>query len=252
MTEAELLEEVVVRPRSAFVAYPGIECIEREGWHQLITPALKFGGLNGVYLAVLDESHVDSVIDATLARYQELGIHFRWNVGPDSRPLDLGDRLQARGLRPVRVIGMASTHLADLGDSNVCVEKVDATTLPEFNDLMSRGWGLRSQIFCDYNAHLLRTAPAFNPMFIARIDGQGVGAASYTAFPKSAYLIGAVVLPEFRGQGAYTALVRKRQEHAREAGIELATCHAMANTSAPILERLGFSRVCEFFSYKPA
>jgi GNAT superfamily N-acetyltransferase len=245
----ELVDEVMVRPRSAFVVFPGVTCIDRPDWHQITTPSLKDGGLNGVSLAVLAEADVDRVIDETIAGYEAEGIAFRWTVGPHSRPSDLGPRLEKRGLKAVRVAGMAGTFAGETGDPDIEVEVVGPDTLDEFNDLMMRGWNMQSTVLCDYNAHVLRESPAVNPFFIARIAGQGVGVASYHAFASSIYLVGGVVLPGFRKRGVYRTLVRARQEHANQSGISLATCHAMMESSAPVLAKLGFQRVCEFTSY---
>jgi GNAT superfamily N-acetyltransferase len=73
--------------------------------------------------------------------------------------------------------------------------------------------------------------------------------ASYFAFPRSAHLLGGVVLPQHRGSGLYRALVAARLGHARARGISLATTHARESSSAPILERLGFATICRFQRY---
>ena len=108
LSDAEVLHEALVRPRDAHVAYPGIREIHRPGWSQRITPAFARGGFNSVDLAVLADADADAVIDATIAEYDALGIRFRWTVGPDSRPHDLGERLLRRGLRRHEVAVMAA------------------------------------------------------------------------------------------------------------------------------------------------
>ena len=57
------------------------------------------------------------------------------------------------------------------------------------------------------------------------------------------------MLPEARGKGAYQALVDARLRYAAAQGIPLATSQAKADTSAPILERLGFRQEGLFRSY---
>jgi GNAT superfamily N-acetyltransferase len=54
------------------------------------------------------------------------------------------------------------------------------------------------------------------------------------------------VLPRFRGRGLYRALVGARLADARARGIALATAHAREETSAPLLEKMGFETVCRF------
>ncbi|MBL4632856.1 MAG: GNAT family N-acetyltransferase [Kofleriaceae bacterium] len=249
MTAPDLLTEVLEKPRSAFVPFPGMQCIARPDWHQLTTPGMKGGGLNSVSLAIIRSDKADQVIGDTIRGYDEMGLRFRWEVGPDSRPLDLGKRLEARGLKPVSVAGMASTQCSARNPTDVEVELVVPSTLQEFNALMSEGWGIKSNALCDYNAHVLRESPKRNPFFIARIGGKGVGVASYFAFPNSAFLVGGVVLQEFRKRGVYRALVAARQEHAFKAGRAVTTCHAIADSSAPTLAKIGFETVCPFTFY---
>ena len=129
------------------------------------------------------------------------------------------------------------------------VHRVGAESIDDFNDVMMRGWGLKSRVLCDYNSHVLKQAPARNPLFLATLDGMPAGVASYFKFSKSVFMVGAVVLPEYRRQGIYRALVRARQQHALADGIQWATTHAMVESSAPLLESLGFTTVCRFRSY---
>lgn len=67
--------------------------------------------------------------------------------------------------------------------------------------------------------------------------------------PRSIYMMGGVVLPAFRGRGLYRALVDARLALARQRGIELATSLAKSDTSAPILERMGFETYCDLDAY---
>ena len=77
-------------------------------------------------------------------------------------------------------------------------------------------------------------------------QGTGVGRA---LFARSIYLMGGVTLAAARGRGVYKALVAARLAFAREHGVALATSHARSETSAPILERLGFETLCHYENY---
>jgi GNAT superfamily N-acetyltransferase len=85
---------------------------------------------------------------------------------------------------------------------------------------------------------------------LASVAGEPAGTASYVVADDVAFLMGAVVLPRFRGRGAYRELVRARLLDAATAGCTLAATHAGA-LSAPILARLGFASVCEFALFAP-
>jgi uncharacterized protein (DUF952 family)/GNAT superfamily N-acetyltransferase len=86
---------------------------------------------------------------------------------------------------------------------------------------------------------------------LASIDGQpaAVGACRLVPIPDSAgrapggtvaRLGGAVTLPAHRGRGLYTAIVAARCRISRAHGATVALTHARQDTSAPILERIGF------------
>jgi ribosomal protein S18 acetylase RimI-like enzyme len=247
-TRAERLREVLVAPRRAFIPLPDTQVIERPGWLQLVTPSLRQGGLNEVAYSALDETEADTVIDETLEHYRRLGLRFRWNVGPDSRPADLAERLARRGLRQNEVLGMIRETAgapAEAG-SDVTVEVVDERTVEEFSRTMAEGWEMDAAPLAAYNRTVLAGSGRGHRLFLARYQGTPAGTAGLVIFERSVYLLGGVVLPAFRGRGLYRALVTERLRYAAEREIPFATSHARANTSAPLLERLGFETLCRF------
>lgn len=256
MDDAALLHEVLVSMRRAFVPMPDTRVIERPGWMQLVTPSLPQGGLNEVCLAVLAPEEADARIDATIAEYRALGIKFRWTIGPDSAPSDLAERLRTRGLRPETTWGVALA-IADTTPpwpEGVTVEPVDESNVEAFTEVMARGWEMEPAPLLAFHRRVLASARERLPMQLARWHGEPGGAAAVSMLPRSAYLMGAVVLPEHRGRGLYRALVAARLRHAAARGTTLATSQARQDTSFPILRRLGFRAVCELtvLSERPA
>lgn len=254
LDDPAILEEVLVASRRAFVSMPDTQVIERPGWMQLITPSLPEGGLNEVSLAVLSPERADTIIDETIAVYRGLGIRFRWAVGPDSSPVDLAARLQARGLEPETVWGVARRidTATPATPPGIEIEPVHAGNLEPFTEVMARGWGMRASPLLAFHRRVLETAPARLPMQLARLHGEPVAAAVVALLPRSAVLLGAVVLPEHRGRGLYRALVDSRLQEAARHGCTLATSQARADTSHPILSRLGFHDVCRLTMHSPA
>ncbi|MBA3391463.1 MAG: GNAT family N-acetyltransferase [Deltaproteobacteria bacterium] len=254
LTADEIFEEVIVAPRRAFPVLPDTRVIERPGWLQIVTPSIKTGGLNEVIYSALPDDEAEAIIDATLAQYRELGLKFRWNAGPGSAPADLGTRLLRCGLVESWGRGMART-IDDtiVADAAIAVDAVDATNVDVFSRVMAEGWDTEVTAIAALNRALV-AAPGVRTesrqrMFIASCDREPAATASYVALPRSAYLVGGVVLPRFRGRGLYRALVNARLVDARARGLVLATSHAREATSAPILERLGFTTVCRFPLY---
>lgn len=254
--EEEILDEVFVVPRSALLPVPDLRRIERPGWVQIITPSFRTGGLNEVAFSALAEDEADAVIDATIAEYRALGIAFRWAVPPGSAPADLGERLVRRGLHESRGRGMArSTAAPELPGApaappELSVEEiVDPADAGVYTRAMAEGWGTDPEPLLRVHEMLLARPERRDRLFLARWDGEPAGTAAYVAFPRSAFLLGAVVLPRFRGRGLYRALALARLADARARGLELATCHARESSSAPILERLGFATIGRFAIY---
>ena len=248
----DLLEEVIVTSRRAFPRLPDLQVIERPGWLQIITPSIKAGGLNEVIYSLLDEQSADATIAATIATYRDLGLKFRWNAGPGSGPADLVTRLERHGLTPSMGRGMARSTDADLAadasniarDVATAVREVSAAKLDDYTHVMAAGWGADAAALGAVHRHILDEGR--HRLFVAYCDGVPAAAASYVPFDRSAFLMGGVVLPAYRGRGLYRALVQTRMAHARARGITLATSHAREATSAPILEKLGFGTVCRF------
>ncbi|MCB9703529.1 MAG: GNAT family N-acetyltransferase [Myxococcales bacterium] len=248
--DPELARELFLRPRQARVQVPGMVVIDRPDLWQLVTPSFRNGGLNEVAFAQLDEAGADAAIDAAIDEYRRRGIRFRWAVIPGSRPADLADRLAARGLERVDARGMTrpTTPAIAAPPAAAGIEVTlaqDLAGIDRFTEVMSAGWSVDPGPFGDYHRRAIADSPRYR-FWVAALEGRPVGAGAAIHFERSSFLIGAVVLPEARGRGVYRALIAARLADAAACGIGLATVHALARSSAPILEGLGFEAVADF------
>jgi ribosomal protein S18 acetylase RimI-like enzyme len=113
-----------------------------------------------------------------------------------------------------------------------------------FSDLVSRSFfekGDAPEGFADMLAPLFRFPEALT--FVAWVDEGPVAAAAGRIIPEHRVfaLFGAGTLPEFRGRGIQTALLRTRMKAAAEAGCELAVVVTRAGTTSERnCVRLGF------------
>jgi GNAT superfamily N-acetyltransferase len=259
-----MLRALFEAPRRGFEPMPDSTVVERPGWWRLTTPSFRNGGFNEVALSALPEDEADDVIDATLADYARLGVSFRWTVGPESAPSDLGGRLALRGLVAEPVWGMAAelarttfetapesiVRSGTRGRASIAAERVTLDSGPTFTAVMAEGWSTAPATLEAYHLRVLHSAQSQTRLFLATVAGEPAGTASYVVVDDVAFLMGAVVLPRFRGRGAYRELVRARLRDAAIAGCTLAATHAGA-LSAPILSRVGFVSVCEFAMFTP-
>jgi GNAT superfamily N-acetyltransferase len=239
----DVRHEAIAAMAGAYFPVPGQRVIDRADWFQVITPSVRHGSQNGIERAMIHDD-VDATIDAAISDYRSIGCKFRWTVPPGSAPDDLGERLELRGLERRSIVAMARDSNEPLASvDSVTVERVTQATLDVFADLMAAGWGGDAG---EARAMYL-AAFAHQAMFLARIDGEPAGGAATVIFARSAYLRGGVVLPQFRGRGVYRALVAAR---VAACGRTVVTSAAGANSSGPILARMGFAEVARYWAYR--
>lgn len=244
-SDDEILHEALIAPRGALVPLADTTIIERLGWWQIVTPSLTRGGMNEIACTELPDATADAIIDASIETYRKLGIRFRWTVAPGTRPADLADRLARRGLQrsEAMVMARATRGVTDEDAAGITIDEVDLAHVDELTRVMAEGWEADAAPLDVLHRRMLADPGRRNRSFVARLEGVAAAAASYVALDRSAYLIGAVVLPASRGRGLYRALVNARLRHAEAHGLTLATSLARAETSAPILARLAFRAV---------
>lgn len=226
--------------------------VDRPDWFQVTTPSSRQRHRNGVYRAVLDPDDADARIAEVVAGYRARGAGARWIVGPSCRPLDLADRLVRHGFRPD---GDADAMVADLDalaipvPDDVQVEPIGPDGLDDYLDAMMRGWSQPPAARAAFAADLRETWTSGEPKpacFLARIGGHPAGTAAARFVGDVVVLQGASVVPDLRGRGVFRALLQRRIAEARGRGARRALVFAHTETSAPILARLGFSRVARF------
>ena len=82
--------------------------------------------------------------------------------------------------------------------------------------------------------------------WLAYLDGRPVAAGGAIACGAGLFLSGAATHPDARGRGCYRALIRARWDEAVRLGTPALVVHAQ-ETSRPILESVGFERVCTMY-----
>jgi len=227
-------------PRGAHRQRPDTQVIERPGWYQVVTPSDPSGALNEVLWSDLPDGPddpVDERIASVIHGYGRLGVAFKWCVWPWSRPADLAERLTAHRLTSWSARGMTIDTGAPFTPGDTVVTEV-SDEVGDFAAVWSEGWG-EPLDSARADAERMADDPRQH-LFVAWCDGEPAGVATTLDQPDAGYLQGAVVLPRFRGRGAYRSLIAARLRQLAARGVTLATTHAREATSAPILARLGF------------
>lgn len=226
------LEEIMYR---ASWREPGCVLVETPTLMQVVTPSVPFPYANGVY------RFVDDDLDEVFARFGALP--FRFIVSSLTRPTDLAERLEARGLKRTSELAAmwAPTTDSFAAPADVAIEPLRAETIDEYCNVSIAGWGMSEA----QGETIRRTVHHYFHIdsyrgYLARIDGAVVGTGLLRFFDDVGYLQGSSVLPAFRGRGVYRALVAHRMKVLRDQGAEIGLIHARTTTAAPICTRLGF------------
>ncbi|MGE0403853.1 MAG: hypothetical protein AB7T06_44510 [Kofleriaceae bacterium] len=248
MTSLDKLAETLLAPVGATLRFPDTRIVEREGWYQIITPSSGSAIANEVLVTRVADAEADAVLDRTCAEYAAEGVPFKWFVGPQTRPADLGARLEARGFCGVPVRGMAIEPRAWTAPSprEVTVELVTPATLDEYNACFVEGWGIPMPAGWR-TTHASAIDDGRFERFIARIDGVAAGTCGSVRKERCVYLVGGNVIAAHRRRGVYRAMLAARLARAT---VPLAVTHAREETSAPILERLGFESMFSATIYR--
>jgi GNAT superfamily N-acetyltransferase len=220
--------------------------IDQPNWFQVITPSCKLLPLNGIYRSILEPTNTDGAIEKAIKEFAEHETPFRWILTNATRPTDIGDRLAKYCFTLDHdALGLAikASELLDTKFSDVKVAELTAEAVDEWVDAAVTGWGssdtLREILRQDVLAALREQRHTLR-YYSAGVGSQVIGTGTLRLCGSCGYLLGSSVRPEFRGRGVYRALVATRAHTALRLGLGLITAYAIANTSAPILERIGF------------
>ncbi len=255
LSASDKLNITIRGPMGAVLLRPDSEVIERPDWYQITTPSCAHTFLNEVSYSKISPGDADRVIQEVIEHYRRLKVPFKWCVGPWTEPPEFGEKLSALGFAHWDVRGMiAPSRVWPIEiPASIKVEPVTAENLTEFVWTYLKGWEFSEserKLTHQSIADAIADGRQRRHFFLARINGTPAGTASFFRKREAAYLMGGNILPEFRKQGLYSALVAQRLEAVRYIGLNYAVTHARAHTSAPILERLGFETMFESRVYQ--
>lgn len=226
--------------------------IESENWYQILTPSRKDPRFNAVLLARLEEREASARIRSTLDSYRELELPFRWEAGPLSRPADLGRRLQTEGVALDKTLSGLAIDLSELKLGELPAGTEVGLVGPEpWVRTAIEGWGFPDTYFTEFRDDVrkrVREAPGKRFHFQARYQGEPAASASVTILDligfEFGYLHSASVIPRFRRQGVYRALLSARLGFLADRGIPLAVTQTLPS-STPACLGFGFRKFCE-------
>jgi hypothetical protein len=238
------------------------ERLELPGIEANISTKITGAMVNNVGLTTLTEANTDAVIQRVIDIYRERDRPFQWWIGPNTKPHDLIERLKAAGAELFMTAdGLATTDMhPDIPlNPNVRVEEVTDDTLDLASQIYARGFDFDNTHLRFDVARLwfetIQYAPPefFGHNYVAYVDGidEPIAAACLTQVPgeRIAHLAGGSAPPEYRGKGAYRALLKRRFKDAAADGAEAMIVQCDRTTSSPICQKIGMKKLCDLELY---
>ncbi|MGW4747555.1 GNAT family N-acetyltransferase [Streptomyces sp. NPDC004290] len=202
---------------------------------------------NGVLWSGLDASAADAAIAEQIGHYRAEGVSFEWKLYAHDTPADLGDRLRAAGFTAEEPETLMVAEAAALPPDVPLPEGVelrpvtDEAGVRQVVEVHERAFGTDSSHLGRQLLDRLAADPGTVTAVVALAAGEPVSAARMELCPGTDFagLWGGGTVEGWRGRGLYRALVSHRARIAAERGHRYVQVDA-ADTSRPILQRLGF------------
>jgi ribosomal protein S18 acetylase RimI-like enzyme len=212
---------------------------------------------NRILQAQFPQGDLEGQITAALAPFRWRGYAGIWHTGPSTQPANLGERLEAYGLRlAAREPGMAADLQALPNRSKpvpgLVVEKIDGLDgLRDWCRINAAAFGLPAEtVEATFAVEAtLEAAPVPRRMlYLGRLQGETVACAALFVDSSVAGLYSVGTLPDVRGRGIGTAITIAALQEAVAMGYRVATLHASLKGES-IYRRLGFERYCTLSRY---
>jgi hypothetical protein len=217
---------------------------------------------NGVPQARLPEEAVEPALARIQAVADRRGVPAMWWVGPNSRPGDLGARLERHGLALARIMAGMAIDLDALGEdlataADLRIERVHG---PEMRRLWARLLGEGSgfgedaaRALADLEPNLSDADYLLKPRYIGFVFGRPVATSVLVPAAGLAGVYAVSTLSEARRRGVGAAMTAFPLLEARSQGHRVGILQATV-IGHPVYRRLGFRDVCEYrcYSQQPA
>ncbi len=211
---------------------------------------IQFPMFNSVFRAQLAPQQVDSTIQAVIARARERKVPVLWWTGPQTRPADLGRRLEANGFTSLGHEPGMAVDLMKLNENwaalpGLSIEQVNqASRLKVWCRTCVQGFGMPDFVedaFFDFMSHVgfRATRP-----YLALQDNQPVATSLMVLAAGVAGIYNVTTLPEARRKGFGTWVTLTPLCEARTMGYRVGILHASA-MGVNLYRSLGFQEYCQ-------
>jgi GNAT superfamily N-acetyltransferase len=218
------------------------------------------GAANWIFAHDLDAENVEAVVMREADIFRRLGEDVEWKVYGHEAALDLPTRLTAHGFEPdetetLMFLDLATWRPSFVAPEGIRIQRVaDQQGLQDLVTVMSEAFGNHPYEERSLFDELKVTCLTANPIvlaYVAYCDEMPVATGRMESVPGYAFasIWSGCTIPAFRHRGIFRALVTTRVEEARRRAHAYMAVDA-ADTSRPILERLGFCPITPVTGWK--
>ena len=240
----QAIEESLAAFQISLARLPGAEVYDQPNLLWVAT-GVPFDFYNGVFRSTLDPSHVDAQIDEMKEEFRHRRLPMRWQVGPSSQPLDLGQRLLARGFvhkedEPAMALDLCTMNEQFLLPPELDIRLVEDTST--LNDWIAV-WvsDALDAIPLIQHVHIQLGLGPHLPWryYLGTVEGKPMATSLLFLGAGVAALHAVATLPEARFKGFGTAMALAALREARSLGYQLAILTA-SPSGVRIYRRIGF------------
>jgi GNAT superfamily N-acetyltransferase len=214
---------------------------------------------NCVHLARLTPENVHLKIDETVEYFKSRKLPLQWSIGPSTRPIDLGEHLQAKGFTKVSgdTPGMA-VELDSMNDdfpeqSGFTIKPVeDVETLKDWIQAATEGFGLKqssSELLFEIESEIGFSEHLPRRSYVGYLDGKPVSNSMLLMASGVAGLFAVSTISEERRRGIGTLISLFPLKEARERGYRVGVVHS-SDMGYGVYRRLGFEDYCKIELYR--
>ncbi|MFW9929620.1 MAG: GNAT family N-acetyltransferase [Candidatus Thorarchaeota archaeon] len=230
-----------------------------EGNHIIQFPKIDYWEFNKAGMTRLNEQNAETAIKDMLNYYKKMGSNsISWVISPLTRPANFSEYLKRNNFHyhesalgmflpvegEVKAIKPDDLEIRQAVLSDM--EKEDVQIMIEKAYGMPKGSGELMKDFAEAYQKITKIV-----VYIGYDGEKPIAFGNLIVIPgiKGALLGGAATLPEYRGKGLYSNMLKVRKDKARELNMDYLVIQAKEQTSAPIAKKHGFETVCTLDYY---